>query len=61
MDMELNLNTESVALAQPSPPLIVAPETSAGEVLRLLRVEKRGCVLEEVVCKRCHGTGGADT
>ena len=48
MDMGLNLNTESVALAQPSPPLIVEPDATVGDVLRLLRLEKRGCVL---VCR----------
>jgi len=45
MDLEQNLNSESVGLAHPSPPVIVEPDAPVSEVLRILRVEKRGCAL----------------
>ena len=46
--MNLDLNRESVALSQPSSPLMVEPTADVGAVLRLLREECRGCVL---VCR----------
>lgn len=45
MDLEGSLNTETVGLANPSPPIMVEHNATVGEVLRILRQEKRGCAL----------------
>ena len=45
MSFQLSLSTESVAVAYPDEPLLVAPEASVGEVLQLLRAQHNGSVL----------------
>ncbi len=45
MDIQLNLNSETVNRAEPVKPLIVEPTATVGQVLRLLKEHKTGCVL----------------
>ena len=45
VSFQLSLSTESVTAAYPEPPLIVAPDTTVGEVLQLLRTERTASVL----------------
>ena len=45
VSFQLSLSTESVTAAYPDEPLIVAPEATISEVLRLLRAQRTGSVL----------------
>jgi CBS domain-containing protein len=45
VSFQLSLSTEAVTAAYPDEPLIVAPESTVGEVLQLLRAQATGCVL----------------
>ena len=45
MSFHLSLNTESVTAAYPDEPLLVSPDSTVGDVLRLLRAHRTGSVL----------------
>ena len=48
MGFHLSLNTETLDAVYPKTPLVVEPETSVSDVLRLMKVERSGSVL---VCR----------
>jgi CBS domain-containing protein len=45
VSFHLSLNTELVTAAYPDDPLLVSPDASVGEVLRLLKAHRAACVL----------------
>ena len=45
MSFQLSLNTEPVTAAYPTDPLLVSPDSSVGEVLRLIKAHRKASVL----------------
>jgi CBS domain-containing protein len=54
VSFHLSLNTEPVTAAYPDEPLLVSPDATVGEVLRLLKAHRAACVL---VCAEQHLDG----
>ena len=45
VSFQLSLNTEPVTAAYPTDPLLVSPESSVGEAVRLIKAHRKGSVL----------------